>query len=148
MKKFIVLSVVVLCFMSCGDSDPKGKMPTVYMAGNGHAGGILTAQYWKDEVVTYLDDGVYDTYASDILVSGTDIYVCGRQETYDNTYVAKYWKNNEVYTLTSDVYHGDATAIALMGDDVYVLTTEQNFVNQRSVIKLFKNGVLDATSDI
>jgi hypothetical protein len=94
----------------------------VYVVGNAgyqmpSGGGTATeAVYWKNGVMVKL--GNPPSYASAIVISGTDIYIAGMAEV-NNVYCAVYWKNGVLDTLTTSPY-SVANAIAVSGSDMYI----------------------------
>lgn len=81
----------------------------IYIAGNGDGKGI----YWKNGVRNELE-GDY-TFAADIDVSGTDVYVAGTV-TNDTKPFAAYWKNGKKFEFE----RGYATGIQILDGDVYI----------------------------
>jgi hypothetical protein len=105
-----------------GNADNK-----IYAAGNKHNKPHYdAATYWKNGVAIRLTDGLTDTipsFATAIVVSGSDVFACGVQgDPGDPTFAqAKYWKNGVVAELMDNVSHSVyASDIAVSGNDVYV----------------------------
>jgi hypothetical protein len=94
----------------------------IYVAGNANytmpaGGGVTTeAVYWKNGTMVKL--GNAPSYASSIVISGTDVYIAGIAEV-NNVYCAVYWKNGMLSTLATTPY-SVANAITISGTDVYV----------------------------
>ncbi|HEY5465322.1 MAG TPA: hypothetical protein VIJ95_18860 [Hanamia sp.] len=65
---------------------------TVYIAGYINNSGTYNATYWKNGVQTILSNG---SIASGITISGSDIYICGKNDNND----AIYWKNDVAHIL-------------------------------------------------
>lgn len=90
------------------------------------------AKVWKNGAVTRLSDGTYHAEAHAVAVSGTDVYVAGREATthsstggYSGFSVAKIWKNGVGTALTSPAGFAQASAIAFSGSDVYLAGYQQ-----------------------
>ena len=103
------------------------------------------ATYWKNGVPVYLTDGTtIQAHATGIVVSGTDVYVCGNI-MYDaaNTLNGKaaYWKNGSMvkcsYSGTDAIW---VSGIAVSGNDVYVSGTG-NVNGGFNKALYWKNGV-------
>lgn len=73
------------------------------------------AAYWKNGVVIPLSDGSADAQATSILLSGTDIYVAGKDGDR-----AVYWKNQLPVYLTDGSIQANGQYIAVDGDNVCV----------------------------
>ena len=116
-----------------------------------YACGAWEARYWKNGTSFYLpgSSGITTT-ANSIFVSGSDVYVAGRQkdgklyQTYlgqQKRYVAKYWKNGQPVNLTDGTKEAYAASIAISGTDVYAAGYEEKQSGVRNwVAKYWKNG--------
>lgn len=83
------------------------------------------ATYWKNGVAVPLSDGTNSTYLANLIVVGSDVYVCGT--TYfekDRMSIAKYWKNGVGVNLTNKGYECYANDIEVVGNDIYVAGRE------------------------
>jgi hypothetical protein len=102
----------------------------VYVAGMGYIPPAQhsVAMYWKNGVRVNLTDGANDSQATDIVVSGNDVYVCGYENMYVNGTpnghnVVAYWKNGVRTNCTDgslDAGTGKGSCIAVSGGDVYI----------------------------
>lgn len=83
---------------------------------------------WKNGVATDLtrSNNSYDARATGVVLSGTDVHICGDEQTDINTEVrmAKYWKNGVATNLTTGRYLTSVNAIAIAGSDIYILGSE------------------------
>jgi hypothetical protein len=87
-------------------ADINDKPADVYVAGV--EGGY--AVYWKNGEKIVLDD--LGSAASEIVVSGNDVYVAG----HDRAFRVLYWKNGEKVILAQE---GGVGSMAIVGNDVY-----------------------------
>jgi hypothetical protein len=119
-SSFYLLFIIILCsILSCKkDNSPASKREVqvdVYIASsviarNGH----FVVAYWKNGTMYKLTDSLSDSFASNILVNGTDVYVTG----VNGGKGATYWKNGQAVILSTS---GETNAIAVSGNDVYVV---------------------------
>lgn len=64
---------------------------------------------WKNGVAFPVTDGTKETRASDIFVSGGDVYISGQEyipSAAVGTYIAKYWKNGQSFGGSAGVIEG------------------------------------------
>jgi hypothetical protein len=81
-----------------------------------------TAVYWKNGVETYLSDRSKEwASATDMTISGLDVYIAGWVVSNDNQVV--YWKNGVRTVVAASNSSITGTSIAAVGDDVYVSAT-------------------------
>lgn len=92
-----------------------------------------TAKYWKNGQEVLLTDPRGAAVATAIAVSGTTVYVAGRQQEGNHT-VAMLWKNGQPVALTNGTSDADATSIFVADGSVYVAGYEGR------VAKYWKNG--------
>ncbi len=119
----------------------------IYVAGGESAGTKRNAKYWKNGIPTVVGISDPDAYATDIFVSGTDVYVVGN-EFFSNGvnyhWSAMLWKNGIPTTLAQTVTGGgyaEASSVFVSGSDVYVAGFVRNISGTGAVVKLWKNGV-------
>lgn len=129
--------------------EERGK--TRYLAGYiKNAAGKTVAAYWKDGVQFILTDGVFNAEATDITVSGNDIYVAGHEShpVGPNLFtVARYWKNGSPVNLSDGRYNAVAKSIFVSGNDIYVAGYEHNSTYDRMNARLWKNGAVVPLTD-
>jgi hypothetical protein len=113
---------------------------SVYVAGS--YGG--DAVYWANQKVFFLSD--LTSYATDIKVSGSDIYVTG-DAVASSSIQAFYWKNG-VPTQLSTI-GGLANSIAIAGNDIYVAGYEYivDTPTDNSVATYWQNNIPHHLSD-
>jgi hypothetical protein len=109
----------------------------IYIAGFGNNGTNNYAVYWKNGVETILPDEAYGAYASDLTVSGQDVYVSGHIYTSANSRIGVYWKNGVVNVLPN--CHS-AESIYVVRSDVYIAGNTIGLENAHAAY--WKNGVL------
>ena len=118
------------------NATPKGD---VYVVGyKRNTQNIEVATVWKNGVAHELTDGVFNTTANSIYVSGGDVYVAG-VEYNGSRNVARLWKNDVEQNLSDGFRSSGATSVFVSGNNVYVAghKVEQN----ERVATLWKNGV-------
>ncbi len=109
------------------------------------AKGEFFAKYWKNGKGVVLSDTTSTSYsgksgfATDIFVSGTDVYVGGNVNNN-----AVFWKNGVLTTLSTN--NSGVNSIVVSNGDVYAAGEEVNASNIR-VAKYWKNGVAVSLSD-
>jgi hypothetical protein len=107
----------------------------VYVVGWESNGTVQVARLWKNGSAYALSDGTKGAIATDVAVSGDDVYVSGGVDGASGADVATYWKNGRSFSLTDGTVQAFGEAIAVAGSDVYVAGYEGN------VAMLWKNGV-------
>jgi hypothetical protein len=143
---YIPVLVSASVLLSCGSgssSKIQPQPPDIYVAGfEANGSNMNIAKYWKNGTPVTLGAGTYSSDADSIFVSGSDVYVAGREGSSQGD-VAKYWKNGTEVALT--VGAQDSVAIALSvfvdGNDVYVAGYD------RDVAMYWKNGAPVALTD-
>ena len=85
--------------------------------GNTATANYSVIKYWKNGTPLTLSNGSNNAYATDIAISGNDVYVVGLEQI-GNDRVTKYWKNGVPVTLTNS--GSIENGIAISGSDVYV----------------------------
>ena len=126
----ITLSCFILLSCSKKSGAPAALIadaaPTIYVAGDDGANPVL----WKNGNATVLSPT--GGSASQLLVSGSDLYVAGiTDQNFNNVLTPAgpsgqpcYWKNGTQINIGNPAYfHGGCCSIALAGNDVYFLTT-------------------------
>jgi hypothetical protein len=147
-RRFLCYSLLLVSAsigLSCGGSSNSKvrQPPDIYIAGfEVNDSNLEIAKYWKNGTPVILGAGTYGSDAESIFVSGSDIYVAGREGS-QNGDVAKYWKNGVGVALTSGAQGSVAfaTSVFIDGKDVYVAGFDQG------VAMYWKNGVPVALSD-
>jgi hypothetical protein len=115
-------------FTGCGtviapSTTSSSSQTDVYVAGIVYdPAGRSIGTYWKNGVATSVGDNVYGSYATGIVVSGSDVYVAGAVggSNLQGHDIATYWKNGNPYPLTDGTQEGYSNALAVSGNDVYV----------------------------
>ena len=110
------------------------------------------AYYWKNKFPFPLTDGTRGAGALGICTSGTDVYVCGYEQTGPSSgsypAIAKFWKNGTPISLGNGAISTIARSIAVSGNDVYTCGNDSYVVSNYTYnhAYLWKNGtVIDST---
>jgi hypothetical protein len=113
--------------------------PDVYVAGfeNHTLPGGGVAKYWKNGLAMELSG--QNTFASSIVVSGTNVFVAGNDERTGE--FAETWINGTPHPLNSAGNTSNANQLAISGTDVYVAGGEG------PTAKYWKNGTPVALTD-
>ncbi|GHV95751.1 hypothetical protein AGMMS50293_20710 [Spirochaetia bacterium] len=112
--------------LSINETDPQREVNGMALADNDIyiVGKNNGACYWKNGVKYNLSvpagTAIYDSFANDITVSGSDVYIAGYYYNGDHN-VACYWKNGVRTDIGSSGY---IYAIAISGGDVYITGTD------------------------
>lgn len=149
MKKLILLSNLVLVFISCSSNDSTNTVPTpisitdnIYISGfERNNNNAYIAKYWKN------GDSFNLTNATGVISSANSIF-----EENNNLYVAGcsfsssvtepvYWKNNTRYLLPYPSVGGEADKILISGNDVYI-SGKTNIKWGKYNAVYWKNGIL------
>lgn len=112
----------------------------VYAVGSDSYGPKL----WKNGTVVSLGAG---NSATDITISGNDVYVSGYGENSNHNFIAKYWINGIVVNLSDGARYAFAEGIAVHGNDVYVAGREVAPGKSTYIAKYWKNGIAVPLSD-
>jgi hypothetical protein len=118
--------------------------PDVYVAGVDFSGvsGNGIATLWKNGVPTFLTDGTNDAEARGVFVSGTDVWVFGR-ETVGSTIVGHVWKNGLLYNVGGCGGGDNVRGMFISGTDVYVAGACTG--DPAGQLSVWKNNVVVAT---
>ena len=126
----------------------------VYVAGKDQTPSGTYATIWKNGTPTHLNTGNFYSWANDVAVSGSDVYVVGTEGISANIQKATIWKNGVPTRLTNGQFGATAAKIVLAGSDIYVGGTEQSrlpltTVNEftPSFLRVWKNGVPTTYTD-
>ncbi|GAA4325770.1 hypothetical protein GCM10023149_28310 [Mucilaginibacter gynuensis] len=93
------------------------------------------AVIWKNGVSTIIGSSSYKTYATDVTVAGSDVYIAGSKQLPTGYNTGIYWKNGVEYALSSG--NNVAVArIAVVGTDTYIAGVGPN------TLYFWKNGVI------
>ncbi len=138
LKTLLAIIALATTILSCSKDDdaptPVAPEKTVYIAGFEKITGKQYATLWKNGVATKLTDGTKIAEAVKVVVSGSDVYVLGKDGTD-----YKVWKNGTpLYTLVSCTI---AEGLYISGNDVYVSGNYDNFA------KYWKNNTQENISD-
>lgn len=121
----------------------------LYIAGftKDAATGSIITEYWKNGVATRITDNTVNTYPSDLLVYGTDVYISlsiYALPLHVGIPKPTYWKNGVVTELSAT--QGSAGAMAISGNDFYISGDIINSGN-KTVACYWKNGAINLLSD-
>lgn len=115
----------------------------VYVAASEWSGVGYAAKVWKNGISTSLTDGSVTAFVKGLVISGTDVYVVGHEESAaggQTHFVAKYWKNGEVVQLAADpTVDSFGMDLKVFNGDVYACGYES--INGKLVAVYWKNGV-------
>jgi len=127
MKPILYLLFAALIISGCkkNHQDPQKHSVDVYISGTS-VGDVdhweTIAGYWKNGVLTTVDDPAHKSEGYGITVKDNDVYVVGA--TFDpvkRIMVAAYWKNGAVNLLPGDGNHSsEATSIIINNSDIYI----------------------------
>ncbi len=129
---------------------PSPQVTDVYLAGFIKSGmeAVSISTVWKNGVAITLGDGLHDSGACCVALSGADLYAGGVQNdgTHDRAVI---WKNGVVTTLTDGTQDANVAAIAVSGTDLYAVGWEQvlHGTNLDVEARLWKNGVVTDLPD-
>jgi hypothetical protein len=100
------------------------------------------ACYWKNGTEYILSASKNRSYARDIQVLGSDVYVVGWEETL-NGYEPRYWKNGVSMPLNPTLSTQNSFLIKILidGNDVFVIGHENN------IVTYWKNGIPERVSN-
>ena len=103
-------------------------------------GSVTKPALWKNGVPTYLEaDADKYTIALGVTAVGSDVYVCGSENSSDQSHIQTsiYWKNGVKQTITSNA---GTSAIIANGNDVYIINIEA------AGLSYWKNGTVTAVT--
>jgi hypothetical protein len=96
-------------------------------------------RYWVNGMADFFVAG--GSSASDITLSGSDIYIAGYTESAGRS-TAAVWKNKQLLWMeTGNAIHNSANAITIAGSDVYVAGGQNTSNTISSQAVYWKNGV-------
>lgn len=140
----LVLSSLLLVQCSGDDNAPVSAPKRVYAVGYTlRAGsGDRVATLWIDGVPSFLPDGGEESFANDVFVKGSDVYVSGYYTNSNNYEVACYWKNGVKTDLAPSNKFSVAYGITVTGNgDVYIAGD-----SEENKPCYWKNGVITVLS--
>ncbi len=125
---YLFLALIAFSLTACKKLSDSGKNLVkapinVYVAGKVLAqNGNIVAAYWKNGVLTKVQDTSYNSAAESITVVGSDVYMVGY---YLDAGVNKpiYWKNGRPVILASDntdITSNIAGSITVNGNNIYM----------------------------
>jgi hypothetical protein len=114
----------------------------VYGCGDYYNYPVSYAQSWKNGVLTELTDRSMVSNANSVVVSGTDVYIGGRENM-----VAKIWKNGVATSLSNGTLFNMVSVVCVNGPDVYAAGYEMLTPGGISVAKYWKNGTANNLTD-
>ena len=103
------------------------------------------ATYWKNGTPVLLSNGIHDTSALSIAVTGNGVAVVGYERYNDiSNSIAVYWTNGYELTVSGNtgkyISYAMATSIFATGDNVYVAVQETDQVKNSSIAKYWRDG--------
>jgi hypothetical protein len=149
--KTIVAMAIFAVLGSCSKSEddvpqpaPEQVFPPYEYTANVYVAGSTNgkATIWKNGIAADLADG---TTATDVFVSGNDVYACG-QKQITLTGKGRYWKNGVATTLSSDYNSVFVNSIFVSGGVVYCCGSVQNVAEGKKAC-YWKNGVATILSN-
>jgi hypothetical protein len=147
MKKLQTFFIVVIAIIgACKKIEPAQVPADVYISGSliydPDSAINIQAVYWKNNQLVMLQNDGRSTAATDIYVSGNDVYVSG-YISYGRTNAPVYWKNGILNLLPlqnpSVIKSGIALKIMVVNNIVYVVGTE--YYAGQDVMKIWQNGI-------
>lgn len=138
-----LLAVLLFAGSGCKKSSSPApvKAADIYVSGTITASNNVTvAAYWKNGVITLLEDGSVNSFATGIALNGHDVYVSGAITSATGKFIATVWKNGVATKLTDGTVGSEAEAITINGSDVYVAGYAANDIGSVSAV-YWKNNV-------
>ena len=114
----------------------------IYVCGDYYNYPVSYALSWKNGVFSDLTDRTLVSNANSVFVSGTDVYIGGRENME-----AKIWKNGIPISLSDGTLFNMVNAVRVQGNDVYALGFEMLTPGGISVAKYWKNGVANTLTN-
>jgi hypothetical protein len=148
-KTTIAIFALAIVLFSCSKNDETQATPeevfspyeytaNVYVAGGTNG----KATIWKNGIAQDLPDG---TMATDVFVSGNDVYACGQKQIILSG-KGRFWKNGVATILSSDYNSVFVNSIFVSGGVVYCCGSVQN-VAEGTKVCYWKNGVATVLSN-
>ncbi len=139
----ICLALMSSCSKDGDDDNPfKEKQADVYVAGSQTIAGKDVATLWKNGTAIQMANT--SSSASDVFISGNDVYVAGGEKLPSTKFIARLWKNGTATDLVlAGTDNSYAQAVLVSGSDVYVGGYETISGVRRA--KIWKNGKLRYT---
>jgi hypothetical protein len=141
-----ILLILFVAIVSCTKNEPPQLPADVYISGDLYYenDSAVTGQaaYWKNGQLVKLQNDGRTTAATDIFVSGSDVYVSG-YISYGRTSAPVYWKNGVLNILPMQnpaaIKNGIAKKIMVVDNVVYVAGAE--YYSGDYVMKIWQDGV-------
>jgi hypothetical protein len=142
----VFVGVSAVLALGCTKNSLAPSTPTyVYIAGEMGNRGVL----WNSGSTLYLPDTSNGpSHASDVFVSGTDVYVCG-DEYKGNYRLATIWLNGVPSSFASPTLNSTISSIFVSASDIYAIGIGYNSFGGTIYLLYWKNGVasiLDSNS--
>ena len=98
---------------------------------------------------------VENSMASSVFASGNDVYVTGYEQlsrvvegAFEFIARARLWKNGVMQNLANGNFNDVACSVFVLDDDVYVLVYEFSERSNQVILKVWKNGQVEITTEV